>query len=254
MSARGRKGSGGRKVISGSKSPDGRPLSVRVTSAKGRSSASQRWLKRQLNDPFVAEAKRAGLHSRAAFKLMQIDDKLGILKVGARILDLGAAPGGWSQAAVARCGARGRVVAIDISEMEPIAGVTVLQGDVFEDAALARLRAALGGPADAVLSDMAAPATGHSGTDYLRIMALAEAALDIARQLLAPGGAFVAKVLQGGSERDLLAGLKRDFARVRHIKPAASRQESAELYVVATGFRGAAQRDVAAWHGGAERG
>lgn len=230
----GGKGRGGTKL-------SGRTLAVRVKTAKGRRGASTRWLKRQLNDPYVAEAQRLGYRSRAAFKLEQIDDKVGLFKAGSRVLDLGAAPGGWSQVVLERIGPKGSLVGIDLTEIDPLAGATFLQGDFLDEDAPERLRTALGGPADVVLSDMAAPATGHAQTDHLRIMALAEAAYAFAREVLAPGGAFVAKVLQGGSERALLEALKRDFAKVRHIKPPASRKDSAELYVVATGFRGAEQ-------------
>jgi 23S rRNA (uridine2552-2'-O)-methyltransferase len=210
---------------------------VRLKPGKQRSGSSRRWLQRQLNDPFVAEAKRAGYRSRAAFKLAQIDDRCHLLKPGARVIDLGAAPGGWSQVAAERCGKRGRVVAIDLNPIDPIDGVTILLGDVLDEDAPERLRAALGGPADLVLSDMAAPATGHTATDHLRIVALVEAAFDFAKSVLAPGGGFVAKVLQGGTERTLLAEIKRHFGQVRHVKPEASRKGSAEIYVVATGFR-----------------
>jgi 23S rRNA (uridine2552-2'-O)-methyltransferase len=208
---------------------------------KGRSVSSKRWLERQLNDPYVARAKAEGLRSRAAFKLAEIDDRHHLFKPGRSVIDLGAAPGGWSQVAARRVGAdegRGRVVAIDVLPMDPIAGVAFVQLDFFDQAAPARLREMLGGPADVVLSDMAANATGHRRTDHLKIMALAEAAADFARAVLKPGGAFLAKVLQGGTEATLLADLKRDFATVRHVKPAASRTDSAELYVLATGFRG----------------
>ena len=238
-SGRGRRGSGARE------------LSERVKTAKRRSTSSTRWLRRQLNDPYVAEARRLGYRSRAAFKLIEIDDKLGLLAPGARVVDLGAAPGGWSQVAAARCGADrekgggkegvkggGKVIGIDLLPVDPVPGAVFLEGDVLGQDAPARLEAALGGPADVVLSDMAAPATGHAGTDHLRTMALAEAALDFAEAVLAPGGAFVAKVLQGGTEKALLDRLKRGFAKVRHVKPPASRKDSAELYVVATGFRG----------------
>jgi len=208
---------------------------------KGRSVSSKRWLERQLNDPYVARAKTEGLRSRAAFKLAEIDDRHHLLKPGRGVVDLGAAPGGWSQVAAQRVGAaegRGRVVAIDFLPMDPIAGVAFVQLDFLDAAAPARLREMLGGPADVVLSDMAANATGHRRTDHLKIMALAETAAEFARAVLKPGGAFLAKVLQGGTEATLLADLKRDFATVRHVKPAASRTESAELYVLATGFRG----------------
>jgi 23S rRNA (uridine2552-2'-O)-methyltransferase len=207
---------------------------------KGRSVSSKRWLERQLNDPYVARAKTEGLRSRAAFKLAEIDDRHHLLKPGRSVIDLGAAPGGWSQVAAARVGAaegRGRVIAIDLLPMEPIAGVAFAQLDFLDPAAPERLREMLGGPADVVLSDMAANATGHRRTDHLKIMALAEAAAEFARAALKPGGAFLAKVLQGGTEATLLADLKRDFATVRHVKPAASRTDSAELYVLATGFR-----------------
>jgi 23S rRNA (uridine2552-2'-O)-methyltransferase len=210
---------------------------------KGRSVSSKRWLERQLNDPYVARAKTEGLRSRAAFKLAEIDDRHHLLKPGRSVVDLGAAPGGWSQVAARRVGAdegRGRVVAIDPLPMEPIAGVDFAQLDFLDPAAPARLRDMLGGPADVVLSDMAANATGHRRTDHLKIMALAEAAADFARAVLKPGGALLAKVLQGGTEGTLLADLKRDFASVKHVKPTASRTDSAELYVLATGFRGRA--------------
>jgi 23S rRNA (uridine2552-2'-O)-methyltransferase len=213
---------------------------VRVKTAKGRTVSSKRWLERQLNDPYVARAKREGFRSRAAFKLTDLDDKHRFLKPGARVLDLGAAPGGWSQVAAERVGARdkrGRVLAIDVVDMDAVPGVEFLKLDFLDAQAPERLKAALGDGADVVLSDMAANATGHRQTDHLRIMALVEAAAAFARQVLRPGGAFVAKVLQGGTEAALLAQLKRDFASVRHVKPAASRADSAELYVLATGFR-----------------
>jgi 23S rRNA (uridine2552-2'-O)-methyltransferase len=188
----------------------------------------------------VARAKRGGLRSRAAYKLAEIDDKHRILKPGARVVDLGAAPGGWSQIAAQRVGAdvgKGKVVAIDILEMPPIPGVEFLRLDFLDPAAPGRLKAALGGPTDVVLSDMAANATGHRKTDHLKIMALVEAAADFACEVLGPGGAFLAKVLQGGTEASLLAALKQRFASVKHVKPAASRADSAELYLLATGFR-----------------
>ena len=216
--------------------PSGRRATVRVKTARGRTVSQQRWLQRQLNDPYVAEAKKRGYRSRAAFKLMQLDDQVRFLKARARVVDLGAAPGGWTQVAVERAKG-GVVVGIDVTPVEPIAGATVLAKDFYDDDAPDALKALLGGPADVVMSDMAAPATGDPQVDHLRIMALAEAAHDFARQVLKPGGAFVAKVLQGGTERSLLDQLKRDFAKVRHVKPAASRADSAEMYVVATGFR-----------------
>jgi 23S rRNA (uridine2552-2'-O)-methyltransferase len=198
-------------------------------------------LTRQLNDPYVAEAHRLGYRSRAAFKLIQLDDRYHLLKRGGRVVDLGCAPGGWTQIAADRVGAakgRGAIVGIDLLPTDPVPGATLLVGDFRDPAAADRVREAHGGPADLVLSDMAAPATGHAATDHLRIVALAEAALGFAETVLRPGGAFVAKVFQGGAEGALLAALKRDFATVRHAKPAASRAESAETYVVATGFRG----------------
>ncbi|MFQ5776274.1 MAG: RlmE family RNA methyltransferase [Kiloniellaceae bacterium] len=216
----------------------GRGVAERVKTARRRTPSSARWLARQLCDRYVAEARKHGYRSRAAFKLAQIDDKVHVLKRGARVVDLGAAPGGWIQVALERCGRTGRVVGIDLGEVEPLPGAVLLVGDVRDEAARERVKAALGGPADVVLSDMAAPATGHAGTDHLRVMALLEAAIDFAEDALAPGGAFIAKVLIGGTEGALLARLKRGFAKVRHVKPPASRAESAEMYVVATGFRG----------------
>jgi 23S rRNA U2552 (ribose-2'-O)-methylase RlmE/FtsJ len=292
----------------------GRDLTVRLKSGKGRSAASKRWLTRQLNDPYVTRARREGYRSRAAYKLAEIDDKYRLFKPGAKVADLGAAPGGWSQIAAERVGAPGRtsaydkapsspaavegtviahgeppspsplagegrgggsrdrgttmrlsptptpdpspqgggekneshapnkragtVVAIDLLDMPAIPGVTFLKLDFLDPAAPDRLKELLGGPADFVMSDMAANATGHRKTDHLKIVALAEAAALFAREVLRPGGAFLCKVLQGGTEGDLLATLKRDFAVVRHVKPAASRADSAELYVLATGFRG----------------
>jgi 23S rRNA (uridine2552-2'-O)-methyltransferase len=218
----------------------GRHFRVRVKSGKGRTVAQKLWLERQLNDPYVTRAQREGLRSRAAYKLVEMDDKYHLLKPGGRIVDLGAAPGGWSQIAAKRVGAdegRGRVVAIDILEMRPIAGVDVLHLDFLDDTAPERLKEMLGGPADVVLSDMAANATGHRKTDHLKIMALAETAAAFAREVLKPGGAFLCKVLRGGTEGELLADLKRDFAVVKHVKPAASRPDSAELYVLAMGYR-----------------
>jgi 23S rRNA (uridine2552-2'-O)-methyltransferase len=214
-----------------------RELKVRVKD-KRKSISSRRWLERQLNDPYVARAKREGLRSRAAFKLSEIDDKAHVLKKGARVIDLGAAPGGWSQVAAQRVGSAGRVVAIDVLAMTPLAGVDFIQLDFLDSSAPEKLKAMLGGAADVVLSDMAANATGHARTDHLKIMALVEASIDFAREVLAPGGAFLAKVLQGGTEAALLAALKRDFRQVKHVKPAASRADSAELYLLATGFRG----------------
>jgi 23S rRNA (uridine2552-2'-O)-methyltransferase len=240
-----RRGSGGGSDVL----PTGRSETVRVATAAKRRPSSTRWLERQLNDPYVAEAQRRGYRSRAAFKLLQLDERFGLLAPGRRVVDLGAAPGGWTQVAVAAVSPPGRpsgsraghVVAVDILPMDPVPGAVHLQRDFLGEGAPAAIVAALDGPADLVLSDMAAPATGHSRTDHLRIMALAEAAYHFAVEVLAPGGAFVAKVLQGGAERELLTQLKRDFAQVRHAKPPASRSDSAEVYVVATGFRGPPQ-------------
>jgi 23S rRNA (uridine2552-2'-O)-methyltransferase len=215
-----------------------RALKVRVKTSKRRKQSSNLWLARQLNDPYVVRAKREGFRSRAAFKLIEIDDKARLLKKGARVIDLGAAPGGWSQVAAVRVGAQGRVVAIDVLPMDAIAGVNFAQLDFLDAAVPAKIKAMLGGPADVMLSDMAANATGHAKTDHLKIMALVEAAADFAREVLAPGGTFLAKVLQGGTEAALLAGLKCDFKSVKHVKPAASRSDSAELYLLASGFRG----------------
>jgi 23S rRNA (uridine2552-2'-O)-methyltransferase len=224
-----------------SKSSGSRDLKVRVKTGKGRKLSSKLWLERQLNDPYVARARREGMRSRAAFKLMEIDDKARFLKKGARIVDLGAAPGGWAQVAAKRvhAPAQGRVVGIDLLDIDPLPGVEFTQLDFLDPSAPAKLKAMLGGPADVVLSDMAANATGHRKTDHIKIVALVEAAAEFAREVLAPGGVFLAKVIQGGTEGVLLADLKRDFATVKHVKPLASRADSAELYLLATGFRGA---------------
>jgi len=234
----GRSGRGGR---AGGSTDSRRSLAQRVHTAHRRSHSSTLWLERQLNDPYVAEAKRLGYRSRAAFKLQQLDDRFGFLKPGLRVVDLGAAPGGWTQIAVERVsppgGKRGKVIGIDLTPVDAIAGAEIITGDFLADDAPDKLKRALGGPADIVLSDMAAPATGHAQTDHLRIVGLAEAAHAFAIEILRPGGVFVAKVLQGGSTRDLLAALKRDFDEVRHVKPPASRADSAEIYVVAQGFR-----------------
>jgi len=215
---------------------------VGVRTARGRKISSTRWLERQLNDPYVQAAKREGYRSRAAYKLMEIDDKYTLLKPGSVVVDLGAAPGGWSQVAAERvCAgdAPGLVAALDLLEIEAIANVTLLQADFMDDEVLRLIDGILDGrKVDVVLSDMAAPASGHKRTDHLRIMGLCEAALDFACATLAPGGAFLAKVLQGDAERALLDRLKRSFETVRHVKPEASRADSAELYVLAQGFRG----------------
>ena len=226
----------------GSGREGGRALKTRVKMTRKRTPASARWLERQLNDPYVAQARREGYRSRAAYKLIEIDDKYKMLKRGERIVDLGAAPGGWSQVAAARVGAhggKGRVLAIDLLALDPIEGVEFRQMDFHDRKAPDQLREWLGGLADGVLSDMAANATGHRKTDQLRIIGLVELAADFASEVLAPGGFFLAKVLQGGAEGELLTRLKREFASVRHLKPKASRADSAELYLLATGFRGA---------------
>ena len=215
---------------------------VTLKSSKRRSQSSRKWLERQLNDPYVARAKREGFRSRAAFKLIEIDDRAHILKRGARAVDLGAAPGGWSQVAAKRVGPFGRIIAIDLLPMKPVIGVDFAQIDFLDPAAPDKLKAMLGGPADVVLSDMSANATGHRKTDHLKIVGLVEASAKFAREVLAPGGSFLAKVLQGGTEGALLAVLKRDFATVKHVKPAASRSESAELYLLAMGFTADARK------------
>jgi 23S rRNA (uridine2552-2'-O)-methyltransferase len=221
--------------------PPSRKLSVHVKTAKSRSPASARWLARQLNDPYVTAARQQGWRSRAAFKLLELDDKFQLIRKGIRVLDLGAAPGGWTQVAVKR--GAGLVLAVDLLPIDPIHGSTILQGDFTDPAMPERLTAELGGGADLVLSDMAPNTTGHASTDHIRIVGLAEMALDFAIQILSPGGAFVAKVFQGGSEKQILDALKRNFASVRHAKPPSSRKESSELYVVATGFKGRTERE-----------
>ena len=218
--------------------PTTRGLSVMLRTAKSRSPASQRWLMRQLNDPYVAAAKQQGWRSRAAFKLLELDDKFKLIQKGARVLDLGAAPGGWTQVATKRGAAS--VLAIDLLPFDPIEGATIIQGDFTDPDMPDRLVAELGGKVDLVLSDMAPNTTGHSATDHMRIMGLADMALAFAHDVLKEGGAFVAKVFQGGSERHMLERLKRDFAVVKHAKPPSSRKDSSELYVIATGFRGPA--------------
>jgi 23S rRNA (uridine2552-2'-O)-methyltransferase len=208
---------------------------VKVKKDRGRSQSSRAWLQRQLNDPYVAAAKSSGYRSRAAFKLVELDQKFRFLKKGARVLDLGAAPGGWSQVAAAK-GAI--VVAADVLEMEEIPGVTFFKADLTDADVPAMLKQALDGEADIVLTDMAAPTTGHRATDHIRTIALVEIALEVALDVLKPGGTFVGKVFQGGSSNGLLMRLKKAFREVKHVKPPASRQESVELYVVATGFKG----------------
>ena len=222
-----------------------RDLKVRVKTAKGRRLSSTRWLERQLNDPYVRRAKAEGYRGRAAFKLIELDDKYRFLVPGVRVLDLGSAPGGWSQVAAARVNsegaqgrAQGRVVGLDLQEVEPIPGTEQHVLDFMSDDADATVKAWLGGPADVVMSDMAAASSGHKQTDHLRIVALCEAAADLAFDVLTPGGTFVAKVLAGGAEGTLQAELKRRFDRVANVKPPASRADSSEKYVVALGYRG----------------
>jgi 23S rRNA (uridine2552-2'-O)-methyltransferase len=221
--------------VKGRKTAAPRGLTVTVRASKKRSAASQRWLTRQLNDPYVAAAKQQGFRSRAAFKLVELDERFRLIRRGVKVIDLGAAPGGWTQVAMQRGAAR--VVGVDLLPIDPVAGAVMLRGDFSEPEIQERLIAELGGKADLVLSDMAPNTTGHAATDHLRIMALAEAALDFAAEVLAEGGGFVAKVFQGGAEQAMLRRLKQRFALVRHAKPPASRKESSELYVVATGFR-----------------
>lgn len=216
--------------------PGGRKLTVNVRTAKRRSPASAEWLRRQLNDPYVTAAKQQGWRSRAAFKLLELDDRFHVIGRDARVVDLGCAPGGWVQVALRR--GAGLVVGVDLLPVDPVAGAILIEGDFNDPDLPDRLAEALGGKADLVLSDMAPNTTGHGATDHLRIMALAELAAAFACEVLAPNGAFVAKVFQGGSERAMLEALKRDFTSVRHAKPPASRKESSELYVVALGFRG----------------
>jgi 23S rRNA (uridine2552-2'-O)-methyltransferase len=241
MRMKGKTGGGAGKSAKSGPGGGQRNFGVRLKTARKHTASSQRWLERQLNDPYVAAAKRDGLRSRAAFKLAEIDDKHKFLKPGHRVLDLGAAPGGWSQIAAERVKAttgRGQVVAIDYLGMEALAGVEILELDFTAEGAEEKLKSLLrDGGADVVLSDMAAPTVGHKATDHARIMGLAEVAAVFAIEVLAPGGVFLCKVFQGGTERELLDLLKRSFAVVRHVKPPASRTESAELYVLATGLK-----------------
>jgi 23S rRNA (uridine2552-2'-O)-methyltransferase len=215
--------------------PHGRGLTVSVKTARNRNVSSERWLRRQLNDPYVQAARRAGWRSRAAFKLIEMDERLHLIHKGSRVIDLGAAPGGWTQVALSHGAAI--VVALDLLPVDPIPGAVLIQADFTDPASEQRVASALGGKADLVLSDMAPNTTGHAATDHLRIMTLAEAALDFAMTILSPGGSFVAKVFQGGSERDMLTRMKQFFKSVRHVKPPASRKESSELYVVALNFQ-----------------
>ncbi len=232
----------GRSRAKSAARPAGRQLSVKVKSAKGRKASSTRWLRRQLNDPYVATASDHGYRSRAAWKLIQLDDKFGLLARGRRVIDLGAAPGGWTQVAVERVGRAppARVIALDTAEMAPVDGAEHLRLDFLDADGEAALVASFAGRLDVVLSDMAAPATGHRRTDQLRAMTLSEAAHQFARRVLVAGGALVLKAFHGGAEAELMAALKRDFARVRTAKPPASRPESGETYIVAIGFRGQA--------------
>ncbi|HKP34326.1 MAG TPA: RlmE family RNA methyltransferase [Sphingomicrobium sp.] len=209
----------------------------RLRTAKGRKVSSTRWLERQLNDPYVRRAKAENYRSRAAYKLLELDERFGLLKSVRAVVDLGIAPGGWSQV-VRRTSPQARIVGIDLLPTDPIDGVAILELDFMDDAASDRLKEALGGPADLVLSDMAANTVGHPQTDHLRTMALVEAGLDFAKEVLRPGGAYVAKVLAGGADHELVAELKRNFATVKHAKPPASRKDSSEWYVVAQGFKG----------------
>jgi len=231
--------------------PTGRQLHVRVKTARGRKISSQRWLQRQLNDPYVQKAQAMGYRSRAAFKLLELDEKYKFLAPGKNVVDLGAAPGGWTQVALKKVqveghGKKGHVVGIDLSEIEPIEGAILLQGDFLDVRMPDELKALLKGPVDIVLTDMAASSTGHPQTDHLKIMALAEAAYEFAYEVLAPGGTFVAKVLRGGTEGDLLKKLKLHFTKVGHSKPPSSRSDSAEMFVVALGFKGRPSSDVIA--------
>ena len=230
----------------GSGRKSNRDLKVRVKTSKGRKIGSTLWLQRQLNDPYVAQAKAEGFRSRAAYKIKELDERYKIFKKGQRIVDLGAAPGGWSQIAAPIVGStpeRPLIVGIDFLEMDPIDGVIFLKKDFTDDDAPQALIDALGGhKVDVVMSDMAAPTTGHRATDHLRIIGLVEMAAEFAIDVLAPGGTFVAKVFQGGTEHELLALLKRHFASTLHAKPKASRQESAETYLIARGFKGGSRQ------------
>ncbi len=252
MSDQRRRRSGGRGGASGGGSGGGsgrggRSLAQRVRSARGRPVGSTLWLQRQLNDPYVKEAQARGFRSRAAFKLEQLHERFGLIAPGQKVVDLGSAPGGWLQVAVGVMGSDkdgkglargGRLVGIDLLPVDPLPGVVLIEGDFLDDDMPERLRAGLGGPADLVLSDMAANTIGHKKTDHLRTMALAETAAHFALEVLAPGGAFVTKVLQGGTESELLTLLKKSFSSVRHVKPPSSRKDSSEMYLVAQGFRG----------------
>ncbi len=214
-----------------------RRLAVKVKTAKRRKLASARWLERQLNDPYVTEAKRLGYRGRAAFKLLELEARLGFLTPFSRVIDLGCAPGGWLQVLAQKC-PRGQILGLDLQAIDPVPGTQALVGDVRAPEDQAAVRALLRGPVDAVLSDMAAASTGHSQTDHLRVMHLIRTSYDFAQQVLCPGGLFLAKTLRGGSDADLLADLKRAFRYVRHIKPKASRDDSRETFLVCQGYRG----------------
>ena len=218
--------------------PLSRGLHVKVKTSDKRSISSTRWLQRQLNDPYVAKARAAGYRSRAAFKLAQMDEKFGLLKPGMRVVDLGCAPGGWTQVALAKIGPKGKVVGCDLLEVDAIPGATLVVQDFLAEDAPDIMKGLLGGQADLVMSDMAANTTGHTPTDHIRIMHLCELAYDFALEVLAPGGGFICKVLKGGTERELLKKMQQDFTSVKHAKPEASRKDSAESYVVAMGFKG----------------
>jgi 23S rRNA (uridine2552-2'-O)-methyltransferase len=238
MSAGDRKGSGGGKPPGAGRGA--RDLKVEVKRSRKLSHSSQLWLRRQLNDPYVKRAKEAGYRSRAAFKLSEMDDKVKFLRPGQRLIDLGCAPGGWCQVAGERIGVKsgkGKVIGIDLLPVDPVPGAEIIQMDFMDEAAPQRLKDMLDGPADGVMSDMAANTTGHKKTDHLKIIGLAEAALDFAHEVLSPGGFFLVKLFQGGESAALLSQLKRDFTTVRNLKPSASRADSSELYVLATGYR-----------------
>jgi len=211
---------------------------VHVHAKSTRSESSRKWLQRHLNDPYVAASKEAGYRSRSAYKLAQLDEQFDLLKSGMRVVDLGAAPGGWSQVVIRKIGRKGKLVALDILPIDPIERVDIIEMDFLSDEAPAKLKSVLDGPADLVLSDLAPNTTGHAGTDHIRIMGMTELAVDFALQVLSPGGAFVCKFFQGGAEKNLLALLKKNFTKVKHAKPPASRAESSETYLVAQGFRG----------------
>ncbi|MGF1464311.1 MAG: RlmE family RNA methyltransferase [Maricaulaceae bacterium] len=225
-----------RPADGGERAASGRGLTEKVKTARGRKLGSKLWLERQLNDPYVRKAKQAGYRSRAAFKLIELDDRFSVLRRGARVVDLGAAPGGWLQVALER--GASHVVGVDLLPIDPVAGAQILEGDFTDAQTVDAVTQALAGPADVVLSDMAANASGHRATDHMRVVALVEAAADFAQDVLSPGGGFVAKVFQGGAEGALLERLKKQFKTVRHAKPPASRPESPETYLVAQGFRG----------------